>query len=156
MNNVNFDFTPYDDLTKILSYDGFISPSGQYYKVRKSMSKEQIDHDTWAKKYLQECIGLKNIISNVSGSLLLGLTSMNSNVYNLVHLQGYVYYSHDPLSHGPIIMAPNPKINNKRMTEEQNEMLFNIMYLKGEDAFNNPVLNGEETEYVASDRGRRK
>lgn len=155
MKNIEFDFKPYDDVAEVLEYDGFISPTGEYYKVRRSMSNAPIDHDMWAKEYLEKCIGLKNIISNISSSLLLRLTQMNSNIFTLVHMQGFVYYTHDPISRGSIIMAPNSKINNKCMTEEQNDMLFNIMCMKGEDAFNNPVLNGEETEYVASDRGRR-
>jgi len=156
MKNIKFDFNPYDDVAEVLEYDGFISPSGYYYKVRRSMSNDSIDHDMWAKEYLEKIIGLEKIISNISGSLLLGLTQMNSYVFTLVHMQGFVYYSHDPISRGPIIIAPNPRINNRNMTKEQNDLLFSIMCMNGEDAFNNPVLNGEDTEYVAIDRRRRR
>lgn len=150
-----FDFHAYDDIVQILAYDGFIRPDGLFYKVRKSRSNSPIDHYLWAEAYLEKYVGLSKISSNISGSLLLRLTQMNSYVYYLVDFLGFVYYSHDQFTRGPIILAPNEKVNNKRFTKEQEDTLFNIMYIKGEDV-NNPVLNREQNTYVASDEGRKK
>lgn len=152
MNN-NLDFNKYDDILVAKDYDGFIDPKGSFYKVkpRKSKTRQVIDHNLWTDEYMK-ANGDKYRKLNFSASGLFTLAQISSVAEALVHIYGFVYYSHDAYTRDPIVIIPNPKYNNCQMTEEQNEMLFNIMLLNKEEPFNNPIFNEDNVYSCIGDK----
>lgn len=140
MNN-EFDFNSYDDIVDICRYNGFIDQEGKFYKVSpKRHCKNKIDHNLWARAYVKEH-GDRFCRMDFSASGLFTLSQISSEVDVMVHIYGFVYYSHDDLYYKPIIKCPDPKYNRFLMTRKQEELLYNIMLLNNEDPFNNPIFN---------------
>lgn len=141
--NKQFDFNRYDDLVDIYKYNGFIDQDGYFYKIGpKNHSNTGIEHNLWARAYVKTH-GDKFKRMDFSASGLFTLSQISSEVDVLVHLYGFVYYSHDDMYYKPIIKCPDPKYNNLIITEEQENMLFDIMLLNNEDPFNNPIFKSD-------------
>ena len=64
----------------------------------------------------------------------------------MINCLGFVYYSHDPIYYKPIVKIPNPKIFGKTVTDEQLDMLCNIMLCNKEN-IDIPILYGDTNEY---------
>lgn len=135
-----FDFNKYDDAAQINRYEGFIDRTGNFYKVCKrgekitdSKGRIRDSHNLWAEAFLRDRLSIKKFEFNTSISALLALSSLNGPAEILIHCFGFVYYSHEPIYYKPIVKTPNPKISNYKITEEQLDMLYNIMILNNED-----------------------
>ena len=143
MNN-QFDFNRYDDLLEIHKYNGFIDQDGYFYKVSpRNHQGMKIDHNLWARAYVK-AHGDKFKRMDFSASGLFTLSQISSEVDVMVHIYGFVYYSHDELYYKPIIKCPNPKYNNFIKSAKQEDMLFNIMLLNNENPFDNPIFNDKD------------
>lgn len=141
----NFDFNAYDDVTQYNKYDGFFAPNGCYYKVKlRNAPMNNDSHNKWAEKFMVE--NAKNFKFTVkqTDSFIYSLTKFSGPAEILVHYFGYVYYSHDPVYHKPIILLPDPKVVGKRATEEQLDSLFSMMLMNNENPYNNPVFMDED------------
>lgn len=133
------DFTKYDDVTKMRGYDGYIDPNGNFYRVKQRL-RPICNHELWAEGYLKNnALDCHDIV--VSESLLLNLITLKTCTEKLIHLHGFIYYSHDELLYKPIIKMPNPKIFGKRSTEEQMDALYSIMLINNENT-NIPIFDG--------------
>lgn len=128
------DLKIYDDAIEVLRHDLFIDKQGKYYKIKKTLSKNKMSHNIWAKEFL-----LENKDTNIYEGL--------SDVEVLIHKYGFTYYSHDCLLYKPIIKIPNPIHFKNKITEEQIDSLIDIMLLNNENPFNVPFINGEENIY---------
>ena len=142
MNN-ELDFNKYEDVIIAMEYDGFIDPRGYFYKVKPrhnhGKTKTKVDHNLWADVYMkQNGDHFRKMNFNASG--LFTLSQISSVAEALVHIYGFVYYSHDAYTREPIIIIPNPKYNNCQMTDEQNDTLFDIVLLNKENPFINPIF----------------
>ena len=143
MNN-EFDFNKYDDLLDICNYNGFIDQNGYFYKVSpKFHNRSNVDHNLWARTYVKEH-GDRFRRMDFTASGLFTLSQISSEVEVMVHIYGFVYYSHDDLYHKPIIKCPDPKYNKFIMTRSQEDLLFEIMFLNDEDPFNNPIFSCDD------------
>lgn len=143
--NKKLDFNPYDDILLATKYDGFIDQNGNYYKVnpRNDKLKAALDHNLWAEEYIKNH-GDKLRKLNFKASGLFTLSQISSPSEVLVNIYGFVYYSHEPILGRPIIMIPNPKYNNYFMNNEQEEALFSIMLLNGENPNYNPIFTNDD------------
>lgn len=131
---MNIDLNPYNDAVLVRKYDLFINKLGEYFKIKRTLSKDRMNHNIWAEKYLEEINDKEEYI---------GLSPAEV----LIHKYGFLYYSHDGLLYKPIIKVANPGYFKIRKTEEQLDSLFNIMVINGENPFIVPMLNGEENIY---------
>lgn len=128
------DFKPYDDLVKIIGYDGFIDQKGNFYKVCPKRKKSSSDsHNLWAEAYMREKFKISDFKISNDISTLLALSKLSGPAEVLINCFGYIYYSHDPFYYAPIIKLPNPKISKYTATKEQLDMLYEIMYLNNEN-----------------------
>lgn len=142
--NKQFDFNRYDDLVDICKYNGFIDQDGHFYKVSlRSHYHAKIDHNLWARAYVKEH-GDRFRRMDFSASGLFTLSQISSEVDVMVHIYGFVYYSHDDIYHKPIIKCPDPKYNKFIMTSSQEDVLFNIMLVNNEDPYNNPIFSNDD------------
>ena len=153
------DFKKYDDVVEIKDYNGFIDRLGNFYKVstRKTNPFED-SHNEWAEQYMKEKLNIKEFDFKQTTSMLLALSKLSGPASILVNCFGFVYYSHDPFCHKPIIKAPDSKIANFKITEEQVNMLFQVMFINME---NTDVLmdfeEGTITDYCGlDDNGKEK
>ena len=154
-----FDFNKYDDTTQINRYEGFIDRNGNFYKVCKRGQKitdengiVRDSHNLWAEAFLKEKLNIKDFKFNPSISALLALSSISGPAETLIHCFGYVYYSHDPIYFKPIIKAPNPKIANYKVTEEQLDTLFSIMIMNKEDTNIEIFFDEDVYDYCGSEQ----
>lgn len=152
------DFNKYDDVVEVRNYNGFIDRLGNFYKVSPKRTKMNSDsHNKWAEAFLREKLDIKEFKLNETASALLTLSRLNGPASILVNCFGYVYYSHDPICFKPIIKAPDPKIANFKITEEQIDLLFEIMLVNNE---NTDILmdfeEGTITDYCGLDEGENK
>lgn len=150
-----FDFNKYDDILISQKYDGFIDPNGYYYKVNLRNSGKVIDHNLWANEYMKNN-GDKYRKLNFSASGLFTLSQISSVAEALVHIYGFIYYSHDSYTRKPIIILPNPLYNNCKMTAAQNEVLFNIMLLNNEDPFTCPIFTEDGVYFYSGNKEFRR
>ena len=128
------DFNKYDDVVEIKNYNGFIDRLGNFYKVSKKNTKVNSDsHNGWADAYIKEKLNISDFRLKPTASMLLALSKLNGPASILINCFGFVYYSHDPFCRKPIIKAPDPRIANFKITEEQIDMLFKIMFLNMEN-----------------------
>lgn len=140
------DFNKYDDASLIHNYEGFIDKLGNFYKVcHRNKSKNADTHNVWAEAYMKEKFGVINL-ETLQVTSLFNISQLNSPSEILINCHGFVYYSHDPIYHKPIIKIPNPKVAKYKVTEEQLNMLFLIMIYNNENT-NIPILFGEEDVY---------
>lgn len=151
------DFNKYDDVVEVKNYNGFIDRLGNFYKVSGKRTKIDSDsHNEWAEAYLKEKLDVKDFKVKPTASMLLTLSKLNGPASILINCFGFVYYSHDPFCHKPIIKAPDPKIANFKITEEQIDMLFKLMFINRE---NTDVLmdfeEGTITDYCGLDEGEK-
>ena len=144
-NKINqFDFNRYDDLLDICNYNGFIDQNGYFYKVSpRNHMNFKIDHNLWARAYVKSH-GDRFCRMDFSASGLFTLSQVSSEVDVMVHIYGFVYYSHDDLYYKPIIKCPDPKYNKFIRSRQQRELLFNIMILNNEDPYNNPIFQSDK------------
>lgn len=131
---MNIDLKSYDDLMLVSKHDLFINKLGEYYKIKKTLSKDSMNHNIWALKYLEE-INDKEKYVGLSPSEVL------------IHKYGFLYYSHDMLLYKPIIKIANPKYFKEKVTREQLDSLFDIMIINDENPFIVPMLNGKKNIY---------
>lgn len=142
--NSEFDFNRYIDLVDICHYNGFIDQDGYFYKVSpKNHSKVKVDHNLWARAYVK-VHGDRFRRMDFSASGLFTLSQISSEVDVLVHIYGFVYYSHDDIYYKPIIKCPDPKYNKFIKNKSQEDLLFGIMLLNDEDPYNNPIFQSDK------------
>lgn len=128
------DFKKYDDVMEIRDYNGFIDKLGNFYKVsHKKNIAEDDSHNLWAEAYMEDKKLLKGFKFNPTASAILTLTKLDGPASMLINCFGFVYYSHDPFYHLPIIKAPDPKIANFKITSEQIDTLFEMMLVNMEN-----------------------
>lgn len=151
------DFKAYDDMLECCRYDGFFDTNGKYYKVKLRNSNMMIDsHNNWAEEFIKGKIDVSKINMKATNSLLFGLSRISGPASLLVHCYGFVYYSHDPIYHKPIIILPNEKIAGHRVTDQQLNSLFEMMMINKENPYNNPIfLNDGDIEYDELDSAKR-
>lgn len=128
------DFNIYDDALEVLKHDLFIDKDGKYYKIKRTVSKDNTSHNIWARDFL-----LRRGEVNLSKNL--------NDVELLIHKYGFTYYSHDGLLYKPIIKIPNPIYYKRTVTDEQIDSLIEIMLLNGENPFKVPFINKEDNIY---------
>lgn len=129
-----FDFNKYDDLVSMRKYEGFIDRDGSFYKVCPRSKRMEGDyHNEWASAFIKEKLNINDIKFGKTVSSLFTLVTLNSPANILVDCFGFVYYSHEPIYFKPIVRIPNPKIANCRVTDEQLDSLFTIMYANKEN-----------------------
>lgn len=130
-NEMVFDFTPTTNLDEIKRYDGFVDKDGRFYKV-SIKNKHHPSHHEWADKFVTEKLNYVSLLSNPSGSTLFILSQLKNKLNILIHYYGFVYYGHDELTRKPIIIYPIHSVNQKEVTKEQNNMLFEILLINNE------------------------
>ena len=134
-------FKTISDINEIIKYDGFIAPDGSFYKV-SIKNRHNPTHIEWAEEYVKRKLDYVKRLANPSGSLLYIISRLDNKQDVLVHFYGYVYYGHDAASRKPIIIYPDRAINEREITEEQLNTLFNI--LRKNDEFNDFYISHEE------------
>ncbi len=139
------DFNKYDDYEKMKGYDGYIDPQGKFYRVKQRL-KATCNHEDWAIEYLKNNNNSYNDIQ-IKKSLLLNQITLKTNTEKLIHLYGFIYYSHDDIFFKPIIELPNPKIFGRCATEEQMDTLHGILLINNENT-NIPIFYGNTLGYV--------
>lgn len=145
-----YDFKKYDDLIEIKDYDGFISPEGYFYKVKKRRSNVG-DHNVWAEQFIRENNGKIDLNLKDNVSMLFSLSKLSGPSDILVHLYGYIYYSHDGLLYKPIIKLPNRILFNKSASNEALDMLFDILIINNEKAAIKSIFEDENLTYSGLD-----
>ena len=153
------DFKKYDDVVEIRNYNGFIDRLGNFYKVSDKKTKIDSDsHNNWAEAYIKEELNIKEFKVRPTASMLLALSNLNGPASMLFNCFGFVYYSHDPFCYKPIIKAPDSRIANYKITEEQINMLFKIMFINNEDI--DILIDFEEGKIIdycgIEEKGKRK
>ncbi len=161
MNNT-FDFKRYDDAVEVHDYNGFIDQDGYFYKVSsKNHTDAKVDHNLWSRAYVK-AHGDRFRRMDFSASGLFTLSQISSEVDVMVHIYGFVYYSHDDVYSKPIIKVPDPKYNKFTKSKYQDDMLFSIMLLNNEDPFSNPIFMDDKVysyiglESETNERSKRK
>ena len=134
-------FKPISDINEIIKYDGFIAPDGSFYKV-SIKNKHNPTHIEWAEEYVKRKLDYVKRLANPSGSLLYIISRLDNKQDVLVHFYGYIYYGHDAASRKPIIIYPDRSVNEREITEEQLNTLFNILRKSGE--YNDSYMSHEE------------
>lgn len=148
------DFNKHDDILKIKDYDGFISPDGYFYKVKKHR-EENKDHNLWAKAFLEK-YGMNLELKLDTDSLIFQLSSFRGGPSDsLVQLYGYIYYSHDGMFYKPIIQLPNPKLFGKRATEDSLDMLYNILLINDEKKAIDAIFRDNVLSYTELDESHK-
>lgn len=133
MIDLSLDMTKYSDINAIKNHDLFIDQNGDFYKIRPIKGMSLFNHNTWAKMYLDK--------------LNYDLDQRFSPSEVLVHVLGFVYYSHDQLKFKPIIKIADPWFCNMNTTKAQLDSLYNVMIVNGENPNIVPMLMGEEGIY---------
>ena len=126
-----FDFNKYTDVEDCINYDGFIAPSGEFYRV-SVCNKHKPTHNEWADKYVLEKSDYVKELTRASSSFLYTMSRLKSKLEILMHFYGYIYYGHNLHNRAPIIIYPNSDINNKEVSTMQYNMLFDILYERDE------------------------
>ena len=131
-NNIKIEYTLDPYVAK--DCNGFISPDGKFYIVSKK-SKHHPNHEEWAKVFVLSNTNYLKDIQNTAGSLLYTISKLKEKQDILIHIYGYVYFSYSgECSTEPIIIFPDEKINDKKVTTEQKNILFDISKINGEDS----------------------
>lgn len=141
MNIIENSFEPTKDINEIAKYDGFIAPDGSFYKV-SIKNKHKPTHIEWADYFVTRKLDYVKRLANPQGSLLYIISRLDNKQDVLVHFYVYVYYGHDAASRKPIIIYPDRLVNEREITEEQLNTLFNI--LRKNDEFNDFYISHEE------------
>ena len=141
MNIIENSFEPTKDINEIAKYDGFIAPDGSFYKV-SIKNKHKPTHIEWADYFVTRKLDYVKRLTNPQGSLLYIISRLDNKQDVLVHFYGYVNYGHDAASRKPIIIYPDRSVNEREITEEQLNTLFNI--LRKNDEFNDFYISHEE------------
>ena len=140
--NDTFDFNSYNKLEDISGYDGFIDPNGEFYRVKKKNSSDiNFTHLTWSDAYLKYDTKKLSVILKPSYSMLYILSQLKTKQDILIQVFGFVYYSHDHFTHEPIIIPPDPMYNDKSITSEQLDKLYEIMEMNKENPLNHQIFN---------------
>lgn len=114
--------------------NGFISPDGKFYIVSKK-SCHHPTHEEWASAFVLSNTNYLSDIQNTNGSLLYTISKLTEKQDILIHIYGYVYFSYSgEYSTEPIIIFPDEKINDKKVSIEQKNILFDIAKINGEDS----------------------
>ena len=141
MNIIENSFEPTKDINEIAKYDGFIAPDGSFYKV-SIKNKHKPTHIEWADYFVTRKLDYVKRLANPQGSLLYIISRLDNKQDVLVNFYGYVYYGHDAASRKTIIIYPDRSVNEREITEEQLNTLFNI--LRKNDEFNDFYISHEE------------
>ena len=124
----------FDDkrLDYVRGWDGFISPDGLFYKVVERDSLESV-HDLFAESFSDMILktNLRDLYKKIQiakpefKSINLSYKDM------LINVLGYVNYEHmgDRLE----VTPPNPRINGKKVTNEQIDMIARLIRLNGDN-----------------------
>lgn len=116
-----FDFEPTKDVNEAKTYNGFIDPSGNFYKVNKKMA-HYTSHDLWA-KYFCKRNNIKNFFNKSEYVKLLRKKF------------GFLLYTHSDTAESkgkPLIFLPLKDFGGTNITSEQSKMLFKIMEANNE------------------------
>lgn len=146
---MEIDFNKYydDEIDNSAKYDGFIGPKGEYYRVKKRNDKNlNFGHNEWAESYIKKYNLYSNFFINQTYSALLALSKVNGPAESLIHLFGFVYYSHDLLFHKPIIISPNESLAGHKINDYQKDMLYKIMKKNNEKKYFYGFLEDESKE----------
>lgn len=142
MNNSKFDINSYTNISDMIGYDGFIGPNGEFYRVKKRHSSDiNLTHITWSEYYINHDATKLNFLLKPSYSIIYTLSKLKSKQDILIHLFGFVYYSHDYLTNEPIIIPPDPLYNDKIITKEQLDTLYQIMENNLEKPLNHEIFH---------------
>ena len=136
-----FDFNVYYELNEIKGYDGYIGTNGEFYKVKSFRNSDlNCTHLTWAEQYIKQDYKKLSTLLYPSNSILFALANLKTKQDILIHFFGYVYYSHDYYTNTPLIITPNPIYNEKTITKEQLEKLYDIMEVNLENPMEQEIF----------------
>ena len=116
-----FDFIPTKDFKEASTYNGFIDPDGNFYKVNKKMA-HYTSHDLWAEYYMKK------------NNMKIGFFK-SKYVEVLRKKYGYLLYTHnevDGKKRQPIVYLPLMNFGGVSMSKKQSEMLYEIMKINDE------------------------
>jgi hypothetical protein len=152
MSNELYNFEPTKDFELAAKHNGFIDPNGNYYLVSEK-SKHIPTHEQWANSYIVGKLDFVKLLANPNKSLIYTLNRLKEKQDMLIHFYGYVYYSHDSYTNKPIIILPDEKVNDKKVSNEQLKTLFEVMKINGEESYfpsdiDNEIKNKNHNEYV--------
>lgn len=118
------DFNIYTDIKDMRGYEAFIGPNGEFYRV-KPMSRDftGITHYSWAEEFLKDSIKVEEYIER---------TNLKTKLNFLIHVLGFIRYTHLYGMHGVYIDKPDVNISGRKITKEQLDTLFNVMTINGE------------------------
>ena len=145
-----FDFNEYYDVKDCIDYDGFIAPNGNFYRV-SFCNKHNPTHNQWADEFVTNKLDYIKQLANPVGSFLYTISKLNGKIEILIHFYGFIYYGHNSYDRKPIIIYPNYNINNKEVTFEQYNKLFDILYEKNETMYL-PINLLEEKDQINHER----
>lgn len=113
--------------------NGFIAPNGDFYII-SNKSSHKPTHDDWASNFVCKQTDYLKDIQNTTSSLVYTISKLKDKQDILMYIYGYVYFSYSgEHSTEPVIIFPDEKINDRKVTVEQKNMLFDIAKLSGED-----------------------
>lgn len=148
------DFKEYDDLNEMRGFDGFITPNGNFYKVKRKRGSLNASHEMWSEEYFKRNeIDLDKF--KINNNFIFNLINLNSYTDKAIHLFGFVYYSHDPLKYKPIIKLPDYRISGKSVTPEQYDTLYGLLLINNENP-DIPIFDGDTLTYVGLDDERKE
>jgi len=140
------DYKLYDDFNDAKGYDLFITPTGEFYRIKKRLDKSNISHETWSEEYLK--MNNFNIdMSKFQSSIIFRMANLKTATAKVIHCLGFVYYSHDHVYYKPIIELPNPNVYDNRVTDAQLDTLYAIMMMNNENT-DIPIFDGTTLRYV--------
>lgn len=140
--------------------NGFITPDGTFYII-SNKSEHIPTHEQWASKFILYKTNYIHDIQKVTSSLMYAISRLKNKSDILMHIYGYIYFSYSGIySKEPLIIFPDEKINDKKVTDEQKNMLFDIAKLSGEDKvyyydFDNNISEDMHNSYVQKFISRR-
>lgn len=140
------DFKKYNNIKQIKGYDGFIDPEGDFYRVKKLGSNDG-DHNLWAQNYFEKTLGTKVPFVGSNVSLMLSIAKLNGPSDFLIHMYGFIYYSHDGLLYKPIVKLPNTKLFGKNASSKSLDTLFNIALVNDELEIVQSIFEDGEVSY---------
>lgn len=130
------DFNNYSKPEEVKDYELFIGPNGEYYKVKtKYESGDNCTHYEWAQKYLED-----RVPSTLSDPVIR--KKCNTPLQILIHMYGYIRYTHSYGYSKPIFDLPNSNYFGYKLSKEQIDSIYKLL------DFNKETIDQELIEKI--------